>query len=311
MLDVLKIEKAFGTRKAVDGLSLQLRPGEILGLLGPNGAGKTTTVAMIAGLLIPDAGEVRIQGRKIQGDQDPLKRQLGLVPQDMALYEDLTAEENLTLFGALYGLGGKDLEAAKVRVLESVGLHDRRKDSVATYSGGMKRRLNLAVALLHDPALLILDEPTVGVDPQSRNAIFETLEALRAAGKALLYTTHYMEEAERLCDRIVIMDSGRMLAEDTLGGLLTRLPVANVLCVDFDSELTLSAFDGLETEACVSSLTFTRGRLRVGLQDLCLDVPRVLQKLADRGLRWSHLECERSSLENVFLALTGRSLRDA
>ncbi|MDP2875268.1 MAG: AAA family ATPase, partial [Holophaga sp.] len=185
------------------------------------------------------------------------------------------------------------------------------KDSVATYSGGMKRRLNLAVALLHDPALLILDEPTVGVDPQSRNAIFETLESLRAAGKALLYTTHYMEEAERLCDRIMIMDGGRVLAEDTLGGLLTRLPAANVLCVDFDSELSLSVFDGLEAEACVSSLTFIRGRLRVGLQDLCLDVPRVLQKLADRGLRWSHLECERASLENVFLALTGRSLRDA
>ncbi|MFZ1613512.1 MAG: ABC transporter ATP-binding protein, partial [Holophaga sp.] len=188
MLEVRQVEKSFGTRKAVAGLSLQLRPGEILGLLGPNGAGKTTTVSMIAGLIPPDGGEVLINGRQIQGDTDPLKRQLGLVPQDMALFEDLSAGDNLSLFGTLYGLTGKALVTATARVLESVGLLDRAKDPVTTFSGGMKRRLNLAVALLHDPALLILDEPTVGVDPQSRNAIFENLESLRAAGKALLYT---------------------------------------------------------------------------------------------------------------------------
>lgn len=311
MLEVKKVEKTFGMRKAVAGLSLQLRPGEILGLLGPNGAGKTTTVSMIAGLIMPDAGEVLIQGRRLQGDADPLKRQLGLVPQDMALFEDLSAGENLALFGTLYGLTGKALASAMARVLESVGLQDRAKDLVTTFSGGMKRRLNLAVALLHDPALLILDEPTVGVDPQSRNAIFENLESLRAAGKALLYTTHYMEEAERLCDRIVIMDEGQVLAEDTLEGLLTRLPATGILCVSFDIEPAESALNVLKENSAIASLAFERGRLRLALGDLPTDTPRVLQQLADLGLRWSHVECERATLESVFLALTGRSLRDA
>ena len=234
MLEVHAVEKAYGPRKAVDGVSLTLRPGEILGLLGPNGAGKTTTVAMIMGLIAPDAGEVRIHGRALQGDADPLKAQLGLVPQDLALYEDSSARENLALFGALYGLSGQALAEATERVLGVVGLRDRAQEPVSAFSGGMKRRLNLAVALLHDPALLILDEPTVGVDPQSRAAIFEALEALRASGKALLYTTHYMEEAERLCDRIVIMDHGRVLAEDTVKGLLRRLPATGILLMDLE-----------------------------------------------------------------------------
>lgn len=311
MLEVTQVEKSFGVRKAVDGLSLRVRPGEILGLLGPNGAGKTTTVSMIAGLIEPDGGEVRIQGRRLQGDRDPLKRQLGLVPQDMALFEDLNAGDNLALFGSLYGLVGKDLGLAMARVLDSVGLQDRKKDLVATFSGGMKRRLNLAVALLHDPALLILDEPTVGVDPQSRNAIFENLEALRAAGKALLYTTHYMEEAERLCDRIVIMDEGRVLAEDTLPGLLKHLPTTGALCIDFEIEPSAETLKNLAVMPGVAGLTFERGRLRLELGDLPVETPRVLQLLADQGLRWSHLECEQATLENVFLALTGRSLRDA
>jgi len=311
VLEVRQVEKSFGTRKAVAGLSLQLRPGEILGLLGPNGAGKTTTVSMIAGLIPPDGGEVLINGRQIQGDTDPLKRQLGLVPQDMALFEDLSAGDNLSLFGTLYGLTGKALVTATARVLESVGLRDRAKDPVTTFSGGMKRRLNLAVALLHDPALLILDEPTVGVDPQSRNAIFENLESLRAAGKALLYTTHYMEEAERLCDRIVIMDEGRVMAEDTLEGLLTRLPATGILCVSFDVEPPETALNALKGNAAIANLVFERGRLRLELGDLPTHTPQVLQQLADLGLRWSHVECERASLETVFLALTGRSLRDA
>src|SRR5207302_517338 len=192
---------------------------QLVGLLGPNGAGKTTTVSMIAGLLTPDAGEVLIGGKRLAGDTDPAKRKVGLVPQDLALYDELSARDNLRFFGALYGLRGAALERAIGAAIDLVGLGDRLRDRVKTFSGGMKRRLNLAAGLLHDPDILLLDEPTVGVDPQSRNAIFDNLEELKRRGKAILYTTHYMEEVERLADHIVIIDNGKVVADDTLSGL--------------------------------------------------------------------------------------------
>src|SRR5262245_23299968 len=219
MLAADHLRKSFGSLVAVDDVSLQLEPGQIVGLLGPNGAGKTTTVSMIAGLVTPDRGEVRIDGRVRRGDTDPAKRRIGLVPQDLALYDELTARANLRFFGALFGLSGAALDRAIASALDLVGLADRERDAVKTFSGGMKRRLNLAAGILHDPDILLLDEPTVGVDPQSRNAIFDNLEALKRRGKALLYTTHYMEEAERLADRIVVTDHGRVIADDTLDGL--------------------------------------------------------------------------------------------
>jgi ABC-2 type transport system ATP-binding protein len=209
---------------AVRDVSFTVAAGELVGLLGPNGAGKTTTVSMIAGLSTPDEGEVLIQGTRLSGDADPRKRTIGLVPQDLALYDELTALDNLRFFGALYGLQGAALQRAIDGTLDLVGLKGRERDRVKTFSGGMKRRLNLAASLLHDPDILLLDEPTVGVDPQSRNAIFDNLEALRRRGKALLYTTHYMEEAERLCDRIVIVDHGKVVASDTLAGIEKLLP---------------------------------------------------------------------------------------
>jgi len=223
MLDIRHLRKSFGPLVAVDDVSFCLKRGELVGLLGPNGAGKTTTVSMIAGLVTPEKGEVLVDGQRLSGDTDPKKRQIGLVPQDLALYDELSARANLRFFGALYGLKGPALDRAIASALELVGLADRIKDRVATYSGGMKRRLNLAAGLLHDPDVLLLDEPTVGVDPQSRNAIFENLELLKSRGKALLYTTHYMEEVERLADRIVVMDHGRVIAEDTLDGLQSRV----------------------------------------------------------------------------------------
>jgi ABC-2 type transport system ATP-binding protein len=195
-------------------------------LLGPNGAGKTTTVSMISGLLTPDKGEVRIGGRPLAGDSDPAKRKIGLVPQDLALYDELTARDNLRFFGALYNLTGAALDRAIAAAVGLVGLSDRVRDRVKTFSGGMKRRLNLAAGLLHDPDILLLDEPTVGVDPQSRNAIFENLEELKRRGKALLYTTHYMEEVERLADRVVVIDRGTVVANDTLADLYARAPAA-------------------------------------------------------------------------------------
>src|SRR6266404_1453531 len=234
MLEVRALKKAYGKIVAVDGVNLRAGSAETIGLLGPNGAGKTTTVSMIAGLFPPDSGEVLIDGSPLRGDTDPVKRKIGLVPQNIALYDELTALDNLNFLGALYNLHGPALKRAIGEALDLVGLTDRAKDKVGTFSGGMKRRLNLATALLHDPQILLLDEPTVGVDPQSRNAIFDNLETLKKRGKTLLYTTHYMEEAERLCDRIVIIDHGKVIADDTLQGLHKMLPVTNVIVIKLD-----------------------------------------------------------------------------
>jgi ABC-2 type transport system ATP-binding protein len=219
LLEVSQLKKSYGTLRAVDDVSFSVERGKLVGLLGPNGAGKTTTLSMIAGLVTRDSGTINIDGSALGGDTDPLKRRFGLVPQDLALYDELPAIANLRFFGALYSLTGAALETAIARVLETVGLADRAGDLIKNYSGGMKRRLNLAIGLLHDPDILLLDEPTVGVDPQSRNAIFDNLEQLKAQGKALLYTTHYMEEVERLADRIVVIDHGRVIADNTLEGL--------------------------------------------------------------------------------------------
>jgi ABC-2 type transport system ATP-binding protein len=292
-------------------VSLRAGKGETIGLLGPNGAGKTTTVSMIAGLVRPDAGEVKIAGRVLRSDTDPAKRNMGLVPQDIGLYEEMSAYENLHLFGALYNLGGAKLRHAIEEGLDLVGLRDRARSPVSTFSGGMKRRLNLAAALMHDPLLLLLDEPTVGVDPQSRNAIFDNLEVLRKRGKTLLYTTHYMEEAERLCDRLVIIDRGKIIADDTLQGLHRLLPTVNLLNV----ELADGKLNGLRTEdlrevAGVESVELRGGTLRIGVRDLAGDSAEVLRWLTDRGYPVAHLASERANLETVFLTLTGRSLRD-
>jgi ABC-2 type transport system ATP-binding protein len=226
LLEVRSLHKGFGSVAAVNDVSFTVEAGRLVGLLGPNGAGKTTTVSMIAGLMAPDRGEVLVGGRRLAGDTDPAKRRIGLVPQDLALYDELSARANLRFFGALYGLSGAALDRAIAAATALVELSDRLGDAVKTFSGGMKRRLNLAAGLLHDPDILLLDEPTVGVDPQSRNAIFDNLEALKRRGKALLYTTHYMEEAERLADRIVVIDHGRVIADDTLVGLQSQVATA-------------------------------------------------------------------------------------
>jgi len=219
VLEAVHLRKTFGALVAIDDVSLRIERGMMLGLLGPNGAGKTTTVSMLSGLLSPDKGQVEIDGRRLNGDTDPGKRKIGLVPQDLALYEEMSARDNLRFFGGLYTLRGAELDRGIIAVLETVGLADRMNDPVKVFSGGMKRRLNLAIGLLHDPDVVLLDEPTVGVDPQSRNAIFDNLEQLKKQGKALLYTTHYMEEAQRLADRVVIIDHGKVIADDTVAGL--------------------------------------------------------------------------------------------
>ncbi|MFY9562184.1 MAG: ABC transporter ATP-binding protein [Terriglobales bacterium] len=310
MLEVKALKKSYGKVVAVDGISLRAGSAETIGLLGPNGAGKTTTVSMIAGLLRPDSGEVLIEGKPMGGDTDPIKRKIGLVPQNIALYDELSALDNLNFFGALYELHGATLKRAIAEAFELVGLSDRAKDKVGTYSGGMKRRLNLAAALLHDPQILLLDEPTVGVDPQSRNAIFDNLETLKERGKTLLYTTHYMEEAERLCDRIIIIDHGKVIADDTLHGLHRLLPVTNVLEIDLENP------DGFKPEPLlalpeVESAEVRDGVLRVGVHNLTTGAPAILRWLAGNGNAYQHVASERPDLETVFLTLTGRSLRDS
>jgi ABC-2 type transport system ATP-binding protein len=310
MFEIKALEKHFGTLKAVDGVSFSARPGEILGLLGPNGAGKTTTVSMISGLLAPDRGEILIDGRPLAGDEDLLKQRIGLVPQDLALIEELSAHDNLAFFGALYGLKGTALRTAETQALDLVGLTDRAGDRVATFSGGMKRRLNLAAALLHDPDILLLDEPTVGVDPQSRNAIFDNLEALKSQGRTIIYTTHYMEEVERLCERVIIMDHGRVLADESLVNLTRTGIVKPRLCIDLGAGGDGQWLDELRALDGVASAELEGTHLTLGLADLAADTPGILGWLSSRGNTVHGFTSERPSLESVFLTLTGRSLRE-
>jgi ABC-2 type transport system ATP-binding protein len=311
MLEVRGLHKRYGDLVAVHEVSFEAREGEMVGLLGPNGAGKTTTVAMIAGLLPPDRGEVRVEGSVVRGETDPVKRRMGLVPQELALHDEISANENLALFGALYGMSGSALRSAMGKALDIAGLVDRAKDRVGTFSGGMKRRLNLAAALLHDPKILLLDEPTVGVDPQSRNAIFSNLEALKRAGKTLVYTTHYMEEAERLCDRIIIVDHGNVIANDTLDAVRRLVPGLNVLQLEIQNPGAGDWFADLREVDGVDAVECDAGLLRVTVREL-LDVsPRVLIWLREHGYRCSHMASQRADLETVFLTLTGRSVRNA
>jgi ABC-2 type transport system ATP-binding protein len=219
LLTVEGLTRRYGDRVAVAGIGFHIGRGECVGLLGPNGAGKTSTLAMIAGIALPDAGSLSLQDGTAGSDMVAMKHRVGLVPQDLALFDELTAWQNLQLFGGLYGLDEATLRRRADEALALVGLADRRAERVRNFSGGMKRRLNIAGALLHDPELLLLDEPTVGVDPQSRNAIFDNLEELKRRGKTLLYTTHYMEEAERLCERVLVMDHGRVLADGPTAAL--------------------------------------------------------------------------------------------
>jgi ABC-2 type transport system ATP-binding protein len=302
------LRKAYGARTAVHEVDLVLRPGEVLGLLGPNGAGKSTTVGMICGLTVPDAGTVTLAGGvslASKGDGGAgYKRRIGLVPQDIALYEELPARMNLELFGALYGMAPDVLRRRADEVLALVGLSDRARDKPSTFSGGMKRRLNIACALIHDPEVILLDEPTAGVDPQSRNAIFDNLEALKAAGKALIYTTHYMEEAERLADRITVIDHGRVVAQGTQAELFALLPAAQVLHVEMAGEPDDALLAGLP------GVTRVGQRLEVSVADVGRDAGPLLAALAQRGIAVRGLSSARATLEDVFLQLTGRALRD-
>ena len=295
-------------RPAVDGLSLEVSRGSIFGILGPNGAGKTTTLSMLSGLLRPDGGRVRYAG-----GIGPLemRRRLGLVPQDLALYGRLTARENLAFFGGLYGVDRGALRGRIDSLLDVAGLADRADDRVDRYSNGMKRRLNVVAALVHEPEVVLLDEPTVGVDPQSRNRIFEMVRTLRERGVTLLYTTHYMEEASRLCDRIAIVDHGDLLVEDEPGPLVQRLGTTRVeLALEGPAE---DIAEELEALPEVTGVESSEGRLSlaIGGDEAALDVvQRAAEVAAGRGVHLALRSVAEPTLESVFLGLTGRELRD-
>jgi ABC-2 type transport system ATP-binding protein len=309
VLECHDLRKHFGERTAVDGVGFAIASGETYGLLGPNGAGKTTTISMICGILARDAGMVLVAGQPVDVDTPAAKAAIGYVPQDLAIYPDLTARENLAFFARLYGQSGMDARRRIDDVLEIVGLTDRAGDRTDQYSGGMKRRLNIAIGLLHRPKLLVLDEPTVGVDPQSRNAILESVEALGREGMAILYTTHYMEEAERLCDRVGIIDQGQIRAEGTRRELVALIGQRDKVLLSATGDL-LAGAAALASQAGVVDSTPSEGGVELIVDEARGKLPALLQAAADAGLGVTAVEVVEPDLEAVFLHLTGRALRD-
>ncbi len=309
VLEASGLQKRFGDIEAVCGVSFRIETGETYGLLGPNGAGKTTSISMVSGLLQRDAGDVLINGAQMTTSTLGPKADVGLVPQDLAIYPDLTARENLRFFGRLYGMRGSELDRRADEVLDVIGLRDRSDDRADEFSGGMKRRLNIGIGLFHQPKLLILDEPTVGVDPQSRNAILESVEHLSAEGMAVLYTTHYMEEAERLCDRVGIIDQGEIKAEGTrrelvqMVGQLDRIRVTATGANDG----AVAAIRGL---AGVSEVTHGDGAVEILATDAGQVLAPALAVLTSNGVGVSSVAVDEPDLEAVFLHLTGKALRD-
>jgi ABC-2 type transport system ATP-binding protein len=307
ILKCQNLRKTFGDLVAVDDVSFAIRAGETYGLLGPNGAGKTTTISMIAGILERDGGEVLVAGRPHGTTGAWGKQRIGYVPQDLALYPDLSARENLRFFARLYRLSRADVRTRVAEILELVGLTDRAGDPVKDYSGGMKRRLNIGVGLLHRPPLLILDEPTAGVDPQSRNAILESVSTLAGEGVAVLYTTHYMEEAERLCDRIGIIDLGRIKAEGTRRELVGLVGELDRISLTAEGAQALPA---LETLPEVRKASSHDGHIEVMVDDARKSLPKILATVTDAGVVVRAVEVVEPNLESVFLHLTGKALRD-
>lgn len=308
-IQVTNLKKNFGDFTAVRDVSFVAQKGEVLSLLGPNGAGKSTTISMLSGLIEPTAGEAYIMGHSVRSDPMAAKAALGVVPQDIALYLDLSARENLDFWAAMYGLNGAQRKARVDETLEIIGLTDRQKDKVGKFSGGMKRRVNIGVALLHKPEVVIMDEPTVGIDPQSRRHILDNVKELNAQGMTVLYTTHYMEEAEELSNHIAIIDSGSVVAYGTyrelirLVGEQTRID----LTVNLEPERVIPSWKQVE---CVSQVDRTDGKVTVLASDSNLVLPRLFEATARLGGRITSVDIREPNLEAVFLHLTGKALRD-
>jgi ABC-2 type transport system ATP-binding protein len=308
-IEVINLHRSFGETKAVQGISFEVSQGEIFSLLGPNGAGKTTVISMLSCLLRPDEGDARIMGHSIISNPNDVKSVLGVVPQEIALYEDLTARENLTFWGKMYGLRGSSLKRRVDEVLDTIGLRDRANERVGKYSGGMKRRVNIGVALLHKPRVIYMDEPTVGIDPQSRRNILDSVVSLKDQGMTVLYTTQYMEEAQELSNHIAIMDHGKLMAYGTheelvkLVGQQTRID----LILNVDAGRVLDVWRSLEG---VSRVSAEDGKITVLVEDSNLVLPRLFESAAKLSARITSVDIREPNLEAVFLHLTGRALRD-
>jgi ABC-2 type transport system ATP-binding protein len=306
------LHKTFGEQKAVQGVSFQIAQGEIYSLLGPNGAGKTTTISMLTGLLAPTHGDAIIDGHSVVKNVNEVKKVIGVVPQEIALYPTITARENLAFWGKMYGLTGKHLNERIDIALEIAGLADRAKDKVDTFSGGMKRRINIAVGLLHEPKIIFMDEPTVGIDPQSRRRILDTVIELNKQGMAVLYTTHYMEEAEELSHRIGIIDHGKLIAQGTLSELTKMVGEFETvqLTVDPDGHSIKEIATSLETLPEVYKTIGEGNRLIIQAREANAVLPGVISHLTQMNIKIQALEIQEPDLEAVFLHLTGRALRD-
>ncbi len=309
MLEAKNLVRRFGDLTAVDNVSFTVGPGRIFGLLGPNGAGKTTTISMISGLLKPTDGKVEVEGFDVRKEPKEVARRIGVVPQEIALYEDLNALENLNFWGGIYGMSGASLKSRIAELLELVGLTDRAKSPVKQYSGGMKRRLNLAMGIIHKPKLILLDEPTVGIDPQAREKILDVVERVVEQGNTVLYTTHYLEEAEKLCHELAIMDQGKILAQGSITELRAQLGEGSliVLSGSFTSgELTdaMSQLRGLQT------IEVSDGKAMLSLPRDGSSVGQALESIFATKLQLDDVSVKQPNLEDLFIKLTGRELRD-
>ncbi len=309
MIDVRNLRKTFGKIKALSDISFQIEKGEFFGLLGPNGAGKTTTINILSTVMKPDQGQVSINGYDLAQQPRKCKESIGIVPQELALYEDLTALENLLFWGRLYGLHKSRIHESAEKLLHLFELHERRNSLIKTFSGGMKRRINIAAAMLHDPEILLMDEPTVGVDPQSRNKIYDVLEQFIRQGVTIVYTTHYMDEVEKLCSRIGIIDHGSIIARGTLEELRSTAGVDESIIIHFEplpvneNQQQLKSFYNGRIEIFDEKLIFHT-------HDSSRDLPALIERCNQFCNPITHIAIERASLETVFLKLTGRKLRD-
>ena len=311
ILEVKELVKTYGDFTAVKGITFDIKEGEIFSLLGPNGAGKTTSISMLSTLYTPTSGDATIGGHSISKDPMAVKQVIGVVPQELALYEDLTARENLIFWGQMYGLSGKSLNSRVDEVLEQIGLVDKAKNKVKTYSGGMKRRVNIGVGLLHKPRLLFMDEPTVGIDPQSRRAILDTVKDLNAQGMTVLYTTHYMEEAEELSNRVGIIDHGELIAIGTQDELTKQVGQTDTLILHIgeneDSETLAESLKGLDGVLEAIAVDHEVSIVTPQAEDV---LATVVGAANERGIKIRSIDIREPNLEAVFLHLTGRALRD-